>query len=90
LLEEDLTEITVHLVQLEKDVPFCMPGAEDTIGKAFARLRKGGRTIVTTPFDWGGVVCVHYGGRWALGNCAVGVVSWGYTSDGCWRRSGRG
>ena len=30
MLEEDPAEITVHLVQFEKDVPFCMPGAEGT------------------------------------------------------------
>ena len=45
MLEEDPAEITVRLVQFEKDVPFCMPGAEGTFVNAFVvgtRLRRGG------------------------------------------------
>ena len=68
MLEEDPAKITVHLVQFEKYVPFCMPGAEGTYGNAFVVtwLRSGGRTIVAAPFGWGSVVVVHpsvYDGR---------------------------
>ena len=77
MLEEDPAEITVHLVQFEKYVPFCMPCAEDTFVNAFVVtwLRRGGRTIVGAPFGRGGVVCVHHGRKRALGVCAVGVIS---------------
>ena len=75
MFEEDPAEITVHLVQFEKNVPFCMPGAEDTNAFVVTWLRRGGRTNVAVPFGRGGVVCVHHGGRCALGLCMVGVVS---------------
>ena len=91
MLEEDPAKITVHLVQFEKYVPFCMPGAEDTFVNAFVVtwLRRGGRTNVAVPFGRGGVVCVHHGGRCALGVCAVGVVSLRFSCDVCRQRSGR-
>ena len=61
MLEEDPAEITVHLIQFEKYVPFCMPCAEDTFVNAFVVtwLRRGGRLIVAAPFGRRGVVCVH-------------------------------
>ena len=50
MLEEDPAEITVHIVQFEKYVPFCMPGAEGTLGNA---------AVVTWSIrvGWGGIVC---------------------------------
>ena len=62
MLKEDPAEITVHLVEFEKYVPFCVPGAEDTFGNTFVVtwLCRGGRLIVAAPFGWGGVVCVHW------------------------------
>ena len=62
MLEEDPAEITMHLVQLEKYVPFRMPGAEGTNAFVVTWLRRGGRTIVAAPFGLGDVVCVHHGG----------------------------
>ena len=66
MLEEDPAEITVHLVQFEKDISFCMPGAEGTNPFVVTWLRRGGRTIVGAPFGRGGVVCVHHGWKCAL------------------------
>ena len=56
MLKEDPAKITVHLVQFEKHVPFCMPSAKGTFGNAFfgTWLRRGGRTmIVAVPFGGG-------------------------------------
>jgi hypothetical protein len=48
MLEQDPAKINVELVHFEKYARSCMPGTE-------------GRTIVTAPFRWGGVVLVHHG-----------------------------
>ena len=66
MLEEDPAKITVDLVQLEKYVPFCVPGAESTNAFVVTWLRRGGRTIVAAPFGLGDVVCVHHGGACRL------------------------
>ena len=83
MLEEDPAKITVHLVQFEKYVPFCMPGAEGTNAFVVTWLRTDGRTIVAALFGRRGVVCVHHGGRCALGVCAVGVVSLSFSCAVC-------
>ena len=84
MLEEDPAKITVHLVQFEKYVPFCMPGAEGTNAFVVTWLRRGGRTNVAAPFERGGIVCVHHGRRRALGVCAVGVVSLRFSCVACY------
>ena len=85
MLEEDPAKITVHLVQFEKYVPFCVPGAEGTFFNVFlvTSLWTFGRTIAAAPFGWGGVVCVHHGRFCALGVCAVGVVSLRFSCAVC-------
>ena len=52
MLEEDPAEITVHLVQFEKYVPFCMPGAEGTNAFVVTWLRTGGRTVLAGVLAW--------------------------------------
>ena len=91
MLEEDPAKITVHLVQLEKYVPFCMPGAEGTFVNAFVVtwLRTGSRMFMAAPFGRGRVACVHHRRGCALGVCAVGVVSLRFSCDVCQQRSGR-
>ena len=89
MLEEDPAEITVHLVQFEKYVPFCVPGAESTSAFVVTWLRTGGRMFVAAPFGRGPVACVHHRRGCALGVCAVGVVSLRFSCDVCWQRSGR-
>ncbi len=51
MLEQDPAKITVQLVQFEKYVPFCVPGAEGTFGIALVvtSLRTGDRTVVAVP-----------------------------------------
>ena len=52
MFEEDPLKTTVYIVQFEKYVPFCMPGAEGTLGNA---------AVVTWSWykrvGWGGIVC---------------------------------
>ena len=86
MLEEDPAKITMDLVQFEKYVPFCMPGAEDTFGNTFVVtwLCRGGRTVVAASFGRGGVACVHHRRGRALGVCAVGVVSLRFLCATCY------
>ena len=70
MLEEDPAKITVHLVQFEKYVPFCMPSAEGTFGNELVVTW----TIVAAPLGRGSIVCVHHGRGCVFGLYAVGVV----------------
>ena len=83
MLEEDPAEITVHVVYVEKYVPFCVPGAEGPNAFVVTWLCRGGRLIVAAPFRLGGVVCVHWRMR---SGCSFSEIF----CDVCWRRSGRG
>ena len=76
MLEEDPAKITVHLVQFEKYVPFCMPGAEDTFVNAFVVtwLCRGGRLIVGAPFGREGVVCVHPSVYYGCSGCGFSAI----------------
>ena len=64
MLEQDPAKINVQLIHFEKYAPFCMPGAEGTLGNAFVVtwLRKGRRTIEAAALRWGSIIivsCIH-------------------------------